>query len=390
MVYNFDEVIDRKGSNCVKYDIVKDIWGRDDLIPLWVADMDFRTPPFIMDALRKRLDHEILGYTCNVPEWKPAIINWQRDQHQWDVKPQEITFIPGIVRGIAFVLQALTQPGDKILVMNPVYHPFFLVAQHNGREVVYNKLSLKGNQYYIDFAQLEKDLEGTKVFILSNPHNPGGRVWRREELAKIADLCKASGTIVVSDEIHADLTLKPYKHVPFATVSEAANQNCITFGAPSKAFNTPGIASSYAIVPNREIRHKFIEYLEASELSMGNMFAQLTCVAAYTNGTEWLDQVKDYISENIDFTEKYLEEYIPQISIVRPQASYLIYLNCRGLNLPQEELKKLFVDKAHLALNDGEMFGTEGTGFMRLNVACPRSVLAQALSQLRQAVAEIS
>lgn len=383
----FDTIINRRDSDCLKYGVLQARWGRTDLLPLWVADMDFATPDFILDALRHRLDHPVLGYTATDPQWRPAIIDWLSRHHHYDVKPQEITFIPGIVRGIAFALQAFTQPGDKVMVFAPVYHPFFLVTEHNGREVVRHPLTLTAsNRYEIDFDLLRQQLDGVKVLVLSNPHNPGGRVWTADELRHIATLCHESGTLVISDEIHADLTFAPHRHTPFATVSDTARDISITFGSPSKAFNCPGIVSSYSIVHNDTIRRKFNSYLAASELDEGNMFAQLVTVAAYTEGEEWLSQVKAYIAGNIQFVIDYLAANIPQIKPMVPEASYLIYLNCRDLGLSHEALLDLFIDKAHLALDDGRKFGDEGTGFMRLNVATPRSILEQALRQLKESV----
>lgn len=386
--YNFDEIIDRRNSDCLKYGVLQARWGRTDLLPLWVADMDFRTPDFIMESLRKRLEHEVLGYTAADPRWRPAIVKWLKEQQGWKIEEQELTFIPGIVRGIAFALQAFTTPADKVLVMNPVYHPFFLVAEHNGREVVYHHLKVdqKTGQYAINFEQLDKDLQDVKVFVLSNPHNPGGRVWTEEELREIAALAKKHGTMVISDEIHADMTLSPYHHTPYATVSEEARQNSIIFGAPSKAFNTPGIVSSYSVIANPEIRKKFNAYLAASELDEGNMFAQLVTVVAYSQGADWLRQVKAYIEQNVEYVIEWFAEHLPQIRPIRPQASYLIYLDCHGLNKTHAEVLDLFIDKAHLALDDGRKFGSEGDKFMRLNVATPKAVLTQALTQLLDAV----
>ena len=385
MKYNFDEIIDRRGTESVKWDAVCERWGRNDLLPMWVADMDFRTPPFVMEALRKRLEHEVLGYTFACEEWYTSIINWLQNRHGWKVKREELTFMPGIVRGLAFAIQCFTEKGDKVMVMPPVYHPFFLVTEKNKREVVYSPLVLRDGQYYIDFDRFRKDIQGCKLLILSNPHNPGGRVWTREELEQIAEICYESKTLVISDEIHADLTLPPYQHITFALVSEKARQNSLVFMSPSKAFNMPGLASSYCIIENKEICRCFQEYMEASELSEGHLFAYLSVAAAYSNGTEWLDQVLAYIQSNIDFTDAFLSEYIPDIKMIRPQASYLVFLDCRTLGLNQKELVDLFVDGAHLALNDGTMFGKEGEGFMRLNVACPRSVLEKALKQLKEA-----
>ena len=385
MKYNFDELIDRRGTESVKWDAVSERWGRNDLLPMWVADMDFRTPSFVMNALRKRLEHEVLGYTFACEEWYTSIINWLQSRHGWKVKREELTFMPGIVRGLAFAIQCFTEKGDKVMVMPPVYHPFFLVTEKNKREVVYSPLVLRDGQYYIDFDRFRKDIQGCKILILSNPHNPGGRVWTREELEQIAEICYESKTLVISDEIHADLTLPPYQHITFALVSEKARQNSLVFMSPSKAFNMPGLASSYCIIENKEICRCFQEYMEASELSEGHLFAYLSVAAAYSNGTEWLDQVLAYIQSNIDFTDAFLSEYIPNIKMIRPQASYLVFLDCRTLGLNQKELVDLFVDGAHLALNDGTMFGKEGEGFMRLNVACPRSVLEKALKQLKKA-----
>lgn len=385
MKYNFDEIIDRRGTESVKWDAVSERWGRNDLLPMWVADMDFRTPPFVMEALRKRLEHEVLGYTFACEEWYTSIINWLQNRHGWKVKREELTFMPGIVRGLAFAIQCFTEKGDKVMVMPPVYHPFFLVTEKNKREVVYSPLVLRDGQYYIDFDRFRKDIQGCKLLILSNPHNPGGRVWTREELEQIAEICYESKTLVISDEIHADLTLPPYQHITFALVSEKARQNSLVFMSPSKAFNMPGLASSYCIIENKEICRCFQEYMEASELSEGHLFAYLSVAAAYSNGTEWLDQVLAYIQSNIDFTDAFLSEYIPDIKMIRPQASYLVFLDCRTLGLNQKELVNLFVDGAHLALNDGTMFGKESEGFMRLNVACPRSVLEKALKQLKEA-----
>ena len=386
MNYNFDEIIDRNGTESVKWDGMTGRWGRNDLIPMWVADMDFRTAPFVVEALKKRLEHEVLGYTFAGKEWSESIINWLRERHGWTISKDMLTFTPGIVRGLAFVIHCFTDPGDKVMVMPPVYHPFFLVTQKNKREVVYSPLILENGQYYIDFDRFRQDMQGCKLLILSNPHNPGGRVWTKEELSQIADICYESGTLVISDEIHADLTLPPYKHSTFALISEKARMNSIIFMSPSKAFNMPGLASSYAIIENKEICHRFQQYMEASEFCEGHMFAYISVAAAYSNGTEWLEQVVDYIKDNVDFTESYLKENIPAISMIRPQASYLIFLDCRELGLNQKNLGELFVEAAHLALNDGTTFGKEGEGFMRLNVACPRATLVKALKQLKKAV----
>ena len=384
MKYDFDEIVDRHNTGAVKVEALKSGWGREDLIPLWVADMDFRTPPFIMDMLRKRCEHEILGYTVKPVEYHKAIHNWLKKRYDWEVSAKSITFCPGIVPGITFAIQSLTQPGDKVLIQPPVYHPFKWVTEQNGRIAVCNSLILENGQYKMDITHFKKVVKGCKLFILCNPHNPGGRVWNREELETIAGICKENGTIVVSDEIHADLTLPPHIHTPFAKAGEKARMNSLVFMAPSKAFNTAGLASSYCIIESEEIRKKYAGYIEGGELGNGHLFAYIPVIGAYNEkGEEWLNQVLAYIQDNIDFVDQFLKKNMPRIKAIRPQASFLVFLDCRKLDLPQDKLVDFFVDKAHLALNDGSMFGKEGTGFMRLNIGCPRKTLEQAMSQLK-------
>ncbi len=387
MTYNFDELIDRRHTGSVKWDGMKNAFGRDDLTAMWVADMDFRTPPFVMDALRQRLEHEVLGYAMPCEGWDTTICHWLQKRHQWEVRPDWLTFVPGIVRGQAFALLCFTNPGDRVLVMPPVYHPFFLVTERLKREAVRSPLDLRDGHYHIDFDRLRHDLQGCKALVLCNPHNPGGRVWTVDELRRIAELCQESGTLVISDEIHADLTLPPYKHHPFATVSPAAASNSVTFMAPSKTFNMPGVQSSFAIVPDDTLRARFQQFMEAGEFCEGHLFAYIGCKAAFEHGEEWLNQLLAYIQGNIDFTESYLRQHIPAIGMIRPQASFLVFLDCRQLGLEQEALERLFADKARLALNTGTTFGEPGRGFMRLNVGCPRAALKQALDQLAEAVA---
>lgn len=387
MTYNFDELIDRRHTGSVKWDGMKNAFGRDDLTAMWVADMDFRTPPFVMDALRQRLEHEVLGYAMPCEGWDTTICHWLQKRHQWEVRPDWLTFVPGIVRGQAFALLCFTNPGDRVLVMTPVYHPFFLVTERLKREAVRSPLDLRDGHYHIDFDRLRHDLQGCKALVLCNPHNPGGRVWTVDELRRIAELCQESDTLVISDEIHADLTLPPYKHHPFATVSPAAASNSVTFMAPSKTFNMPGVQSSFAIVPDDTLRARFQQFMEAGEFCEGHLFAYIGCKAAFEHGEEWLNQLLAYIQGNIDFTESYLRQHIPAIGMIRPQASFLVFLDCRQLGLEQEALEHLFADKARLALNTGTTFGEPGRGFMRLNVGCPRAALKQALDQLAEAVA---
>ena len=386
MQYNFDEIINRQGTDALKVDAIPNIWGRDDLLPLWVADMDFATPPFIIDALRQRLEHEIIGYTMRTPQWTASIVAWQQSRYGWQVRPEWLNFVPGIVPGIAFIVSCFTEPGDTILIQPPVYHPYFHVPQNLDRTLRENPLDLVNGQYQIDFERFERNVKGCKLFLLCHPHNPGGRVWTADELRRMAEICHREGVIVVSDEIHADLTLPPYHHVPFAKVSAEAAECSITLMSPSKAFNMAGLTSSYSIISNEALRERFHRHLENSELHLGHAFAFISVAAAYSHGTEWLDQMLAYVQGNINYVEQFLATELPMISMIRPQASYLVFLDCRELGLPVKELNELFVDKAHLALNDGAMFGREGEGFMRLNVASPRSVIAEAMLRLKKAV----
>lgn len=389
MKYNFDEVIDRRNSDALKLEALKPRWGREDLIPMWVADMDFRTPPYIIDTIKKRCDNGILGYTSVPENWSVSIINWLKVRYGWCVCAEMLTFSPGIVQGLAFALQALTKEGDRVMVLPPVYHPFFLITQKNNRKVVFSPLELKDGKIEIDFDKFRNDIKGCKVFILCNPHNPGGRVWSKDELEMIAEICHENGTLVFSDEIHADMTFPERRHIPFATVSEKAKMNSVTFMSPSKAFNMPGLASSYVVIENERIREQFKRYMHASELDLGHVFAFIGTISAYSNGTEWLDQMLEYVTGNIDYLINFCLERIPKIKPIRPEASYLVFLDCRELGLDQKSLVKFFVDEAHLALNDGSIFGKEGVGYMRMNVACPRSVLEKALLQLEEAYSKV-
>lgn len=387
MTYSFDKIIDRRGSNDLKHSVLQERYGRDDLLPLWVADMDFETPPFITEALRQRLDHSLFGYTVVPEELWSTIIQWVRDHHQWEVRREWLTYIPGIVKGIGMAVNVFSQEGDKVIIQPPVYHPFRLTPQGNKREVVYNPLKQLSDGYYeMDFDQLEQVTdEHCKLLILSNPHNPAGICWKQETLQRLAHFCHEHHILVLSDEIHSDMALFGHRHVPFATVSEEAAQCSITFGAPSKTFNIAGIVSSYAIVPNDSIRRRFYTWLEANEFNDPPLFSPIATIAAYQQGETWLKEMLDYVEGNIRFLEDFFQQHLPKIKPLRPQASFLVWLDCRGLGFTHEQLIDLFVNKAHLALNDGEMFGTGGEGFMRMNVGTPRSILLQALLQLKEA-----
>jgi cystathionine beta-lyase len=387
MTYNFDEIIDRRNTGAVKVERCKALYGSEDVLPLWVADMDFRTPDFIFEAIRERCEHPILGYSMPPKEFYPSLITWIIDHHNWQVKRQWIGFLPGIVPGLSFAVQSLTNEGDEIIVQPPVYYPFFHVVQNNKRVLVNNPLKTINGKFEMDFEDLESKItSNTKLFILCNPHNPGGRVWSAETLKQLAVICSKHNIIVVSDEIHADMVLKGHKHIPFATVSEDAAQLSLTFMAPSKTFNMPGLISSSYIIPNAELHKIFVEFMEASELTGGNIFAYAATVAAYEKGEEWRKQMLTYVQGNIDFIVDFLKTNIPQIKPMIPEASFLIWLDCKELGMETDDLFDFFAQKAGLGLNKGTTFGQGGEYHLRLNVASSRLILKKAMKQLSKAV----
>lgn len=389
MNYNFDEVVCRKHTDALKLEALAPRWGRTDLLPMWVADMDFKTPPFIVEVMKKRMECEVFGYTVKPESWYEAIISWQKRRHKWTITKEMISFVPGVVPALAMAVQAFTQRGEKVMIQQPVYNPFAQVIRNNHRELVNCPLELKDGQYHINFKLFEKKIKGCKLFLFCHPHNPGGRVWTREELEKVATICAQNNVIIVADEIHADLTLLPYEHIPFASVSEEAKQNSVVFASPSKAFNIAGLATSYAVIANPTLRRRFESYVEGNELAAGNVFAFNTVVAAYNKGEEWLQQMLTYVQGNIDEVVSYIKENIPQLKVIIPQASYLVFIDFSALHLNQKDIVALCTNRAHLALNDGSIYGEEGNGYMRINLACPRSVVRQALAQLKDAITSI-
>lgn len=397
--FDFDKAIDRRGTNSVKHDALAKFYPREGLLPMWVADMDFETPHFIIDAIKQRLNHPVLGYTT-LPEgyWK-TVTTWIKDHHQWDVQEEWMTYIPGIVKGIGMVVNALLKEDEKVIIQPPVYHPFRLVPENNHRRIVYNPLKRSERRaddngaisssdlYQMDFDNLEQVADDKcKLLILANPHNPAGIAWDKATLERLADFCYKRGIIVISDEIHCDMALYGHKHIPFASVSPQAAQCSITFGAPTKTFNMAGVVSSYVIIPNKDLREKFFHWLEANELCEPNMFAPIATMAAFSHGETWRKEMLKYIEGNINYIIDFCKNNIPQITPIRPEASYLVWLDCRELGLSHDKLNELFIHKARLALNDGAMFGKEGEGFMRFNVGTPLHTIKEAMQRLKDAV----
>lgn len=386
-IYDFNKPTDRRGTHCVKVEALENYFSRTDLLPLWVADMDFETPDFIIEAMRRRLDHAVLGYPVAYDGYWQSITGWLRDRHGWEVEREWLRYIPGIVKGIAMVINAFTEKGDKVIIQPPVYHPFRLVPEHNGREVVMNPLRRVGDSYEMDFEQLESVIDDRcKILILSNPHNPVGITWGRATLEHLVAIASKHNLIVISDEIHCDMALYGHRHIPFATVSEKAARCSITFGAPSKTFNIAGIVSSYAIVPDADLREKFFAWLTANEMDMPTIFAMTATEAAFTEGEPWRKQMLAHIESNIDYVDEFLRKNIPAVKAIKPEASFLVWLDFSALGLSHEAMVDMVVNDAHLALNDGAMFGIGGEQHMRLNVGTQRAVLEQAMQQLKCAI----
>lgn len=389
MTYDFDTPVDRSGSCAMKWEALRDMFGRTDLVPLWIADMDFAVCPEITRALEKRCCNPVLGY-CSTPEtlWE-AVMEWLRKRHGVEARREWLAFVPGIVRGIGYAINWFTRPGDKIVIQPPVYHPFRNLTVGNDRVVVENPLILGDDDHYsMDLEGLERIFatEHPRMMILCNPHNPGGVQWDADTLRRVASLAKEHGVVVLSDEIHGDLMLFGNRHIPFASVSPEAAEVSVTFGAPSKTFNIAGLAASWMMVPDDRLREGFFRWMSVNEFSEPTFTAAVGAETAYRCGEEWLAQCLGYIEGNILAVEQWMEANIPAIRPVRPQSSFLIWLDCRALGLKQPELVDLFVNSAHLALNDGTMFGAQAEGFMRLNVGLPRKSLIDALERLKDAV----
>jgi len=389
MIYNFDEIVNRENTNSVKFDLRKEIFENEDVIPMWVADMDFRTPDFIINAIKKRAEHEVFGYSFRSKSYFQSIIDWVKRRHNWAVNSDWISFSPGVVPAVNIAIMAYTNPGDEIIVQTPVYFPFFSAIKDNNRIQVENPLKLENGRYSIDFEDLELKLQSAKVLLLSNPHNPGGSVWTKDELKKLAELCIQNDVLIFADEIHADLVFRDYKFTAVASISDSIAENTITFIAPSKTFNIAALATSSVIISNSGLKEKYDKVLDTIHIGMGNVFGAVASEAAYTYGDEWLDQLMAYLSLNLNFAEDFIENNIPQIKLIRPEGTYLVWLDCSMLDLKGKDLKDFMIHDAGIGFNDGRMFGTGGDGFMRMNIACPKATLEKALDNLKKAVLKI-
>jgi cysteine-S-conjugate beta-lyase len=390
MRWNFDEPARREGTNCIKYDLRKETFGVAGIIPMWVADMDFNTPDFIINALSSRLKHEILGYSFRPAEYYSSIIDWSEKRHKWKIEKDWICFSPGIVPALNFCTLAFTLPGDSIIVQPPVYFPFFSAVESHGRKLIYNNIKESEGNWNMDFEDLIDCIdEKTKMIFLSNPHNPVGRVWHSDELSELVDICLENNILIVSDEIHCDLILPGFKHTPVANLSDKAAEITITCLAPSKTFNLAGLSTSSVIISDPDLRKSFNSMVEKLHVGNGNIFGSVASVAAYTNGAEWLDDLLKYLNTNVSYVMEYCRALIPEIIPFRTEATYMIWLNCESLGMTGKELQNFFVTKAGVGMNEGSTFGQGGEGYMRMNIACPFHTLTKAMSQIEQAIKRI-
>jgi cystathionine beta-lyase len=401
MKTNFNKITDRAGTDAAKWETIqsdadahthvrtKRFFGPDAAIPMWIADMDFTAPKPVINALTARVKHGIYGYTERSATYGRAVANWMKTRHGWEMQPEWIVTIPGVVPALAMLARTFLNPGEKAIIQTPVYFPFRMVLELNEIEVVENPLIYTDGRYHMDFGNLAVKARDpqTKMLILCSPHNPVGRVWSRDELTRLAEICRANNVLVISDEIHGDLTFVPF--VSYGTLADEFTQNAVITTAASKTFNLAGLSNSNIIIPNAGQRKQFETYLLKNAFFGTNLFGRLATETAYTHGADWLDQLLEYLSGTLDFMETYFAKHIPQIRMIRPEGTYLVWLDCRALGLDAKSLHRFFLDRAGVYLEPGAIFGTAGEGFMRMNIATPRKMVKEALRKMREAVEEL-
>jgi cystathionine beta-lyase len=400
MTFSFDEEISRKGTHSVKWDFVfedaKLIYsdhaeskrGEKRLLPMWVADMDFRCPPAVIEALVARAEQGIFGYSFPTGSYYEAVINWVFRRHGWTVEPDWILLTPGIVPALSMLVQTYIAPGEKVLIQPPVYYPFFWAIENNGGEIVSNSLVYANGRYRMDFDDLARKAAdpAVKMTILCNPHNPVGRVWTPDELAQFGEICRENDVLVVSDEVHCDLIYRDYAFTSFAKLGDTFLQNSIICMAASKTFNLAGLQTSNIIIPDEELRERFAETIEHNGAFLMNAFGLIAAEAAYNHGEAWLEAVMDYVADNYRFMKAYLAEHLPQLKIIQPEGTYLVWVDCRELGMDRAARKAMMMEQARVNLDEGELFGPEGEGFERFNIACPRSTLKEVLERIKTAI----
>lgn len=385
IMYDFEKVLDRRNTNCVKWDSGN--YGDNDVIPMWVADMDFQVAPEIVEAMEERMKHPIFGYSFAPDSYYEAVTSWFKRRFHWTVEKQWIQFSPGVVPGINIIIGTFTKPGDNVIIQTPVYHPFARLIKNNGCQVVENPLIFNNGNYEMDFINLEKVINSrTKLLILCNPHNPVGRVWTKEELEKLGDICVKHNVIVVSDEIHGDIIYKPNKHTVFSTIKEEFSENSIVCTAPNKTFNIAGLQTANIIIKNEKLRRQYAIQAENMCMEGLNLMGLVAAEAAYSKGEQWYQELMEYLEGNLDFILDFFEKRIPRIKIMKPQGTYLLWLNCSELNMTKEELKDFFLKKCKVWFNEGAMFGIEGQLFQRMNIGTSRTLIKEALERIEREV----
>lgn len=381
--YNFDKIINRHHTDCFKWDLCDQRFHGKDLLPLWVADMDFECAPAINESIKKRTEHGLYGYTFQPQKLTDAILKWNKKRHHWEVDSDSIVYSSGVVPSLILAIHAFSNPGDKIIIQSPVYYPFFDIVPKNNRTLIINPLKKQAHHYEMDFDHLRSVIKEAKLFLLCSPHNPVGRVWKKEELLELGKICLENDVLIVSDEIHADIVYSGHKHYPIADLSTDLAQNTITCMAPSKTFNIAGLMLSYVVIENEALRQSFKQKCESLGHLMNNPFALAASYAAYAESEEWVESLLSYLQSNIDFLEKTISNEFPQMRLYRPEGTYLAWLDMNKLGLSDEELNNRLLNNAHLALSDGKTFGKEGAQFKRLNFACPQSILVEALKRFK-------
>jgi len=389
VIHDFEQIIPRQNTQSYKWDQSQKLFGNANILPLWVADMDFESPPAIKAALEARAKQGIYGYTIRPEGYLTAITSWFERRHHWSIEPKWITDSPGIVTSLSLAVELFSEPGSSVIIQSPVYYPFYDVIRMNGRQIAKNPLIQVQGRFEMDFEHLEGLMrDGAKLMLLCNPHNPGGRVWERNELLRLGELSLLYNVLIISDEIHCDLTFPGHPYIPFASLSEELAQNSLTLLAPSKTFNLPGLQSSIVVTANKELKQKLDYRLKTLSLHMTNYFIPDAVQAAYNEGDVWLDELLVYLQANLTYALDFISREIPGIKAMKPEGTYLLWLDCRALNLDTQALKTLMFQQAEVAFSEGSVFGSEGEGYLRINFACPRSILEEALTRFGRAVRE--
>lgn len=381
-MYNFDKITERRGTNCIKWD---SDFVTEQVTPMWIADMDFEVAPAILRRLRERVEHGVFGYQFLSEEYYTAIIDWMKRRHQLEVKREWISYVPNVVLGLTLAIRTVSDPGDELIICTPVYGPFYRSILDTGRVVVESPMKNENGYYTIDFEDFERKItKKTKAMILCNPHNPVGRVWRKEELERIADICIRHNLYIISDDIHSELVTREHPHTFMCTISEEVRERCITFTSPSKAFNLASVHVANCFISNPELRERFQHISEKSHATENNAFAEAALRGAYEESADWLDELNVYIEENFDYIVNYIQKEIPQITIYKPEGTYLLWLDFRRLLLSDDKIHDFLLEECQLAVNDGTFFGQEGKGFVRMNAACPRCLIREVLERLKE------